>query len=67
MSEETVWRRQKWFPCVDLVPIIPARYVTALIASVGFIIVFALRVNLSMAMVVMANSSAINTNTHLVS
>ena len=49
----------------DLFPFIPARYVLVVIASLGFINVYALRVNLSMAIVTMVNSSA-NHSTRLV-
>ena len=45
---------------------LPARYLMAITGFFGFVIVFALRVNLSMALVVMVNSSA-NASTHLVS
>ena len=41
----------------DVFSCVPARYVVSIAASVGFIIVFGLRVNLSMAMVVMADST----------
>ena len=58
-SKRGCWR-------VDAFPCIPARYVLVVVASFGFIIVFGLRVNLSMAMVVMANSSA-DANSTLVS
>ena len=40
-------RRRDWFPCV------PTRYVLAVMSFLGFVNVYALRVNLSMAIVKM--------------
>ena len=54
-----LWRR-------DLCPSIPARYVLAIIGFLGFVNVYALRVNLSMAIVEMVNNSATH-GTHWVS
>lgn len=42
----------------DCLPFIPARYTLALVSCLGFINVYALRVNLSVAIVQMANSTA---------
>ena len=42
----------------DYCPWIPARYVLAVVSFLGFFIVYALRVNLSMAIVTMVNNSA---------
>ena len=49
----------------DLVPFIPARYVLAMMGFLGFVNVYALRINLSMAIVAMVNTSATH-STHLV-
>ena len=49
----------------DCFPWVPARYVIVIIGALGFVNVYALRVNLSMAIVRMVNSSA-NHSTHLV-
>ncbi len=57
-SLKALWHR-------DLVPFIPARYVLAMMGFLGFVNVYALRINLSMAIVAMVNSSA-NHSTHLV-
>ena len=54
-----LWRR-------DLVPFIPARYVLAIMGFLGFVNVYALRINLSMAIIAMVNTSATH-STHLVS
>ena len=45
------WRR-------DCCPCIPARYTLAIMSFLGFVIIYALRVNLSMAIVIMVNNSA---------
>lgn len=50
----------------DMCPCIPARYVLAIIGFLGFVNVYALRVNLSMAILEMVNDSA-NASTHWVS
>ena len=42
----------------DCLPCIPARYALALVSCLGFINVYALRVNLSVAIVQMDNSTA---------
>lgn len=49
----------------DVLPCFPTRYVIVIITFVGFMIVYALRINLSMAIVAMVNASADN-STHLV-
>ena len=46
-----LWRHD-FFPCI------PARYVLAIMSFFGFVNVYALRVNLSMAIVPMVNNSA---------
>ena len=51
---------------LDLFPCIPARYMLAIMGFLGFVNVYALRINLSMAIIAMVNSSA-NHSTHLVS
>jgi ACS family sodium-dependent inorganic phosphate cotransporter-like MFS transporter 5 len=50
----------------DCCPCIPARYVLAVMGFLGFVNVYALRVNLSMAIIKMVNSSA-NATLHDVS
>ena len=45
-----LWRKD-WFPWF------PARYVLAVMSFLGFVNVYALRVNLSMALVVMVNNT----------
>jgi len=42
----------------DCFPCVPARYVLAIISSLGFVNVYALRVNLSVAIVEMENDTA---------
>ena len=51
------WRR-------NCCPCVPARYVLALIAFLGFCNVYALRVNLSMAIVLMVNTSQVADDGH---
>lgn len=46
----------------DIFPCIPARYVLAVVSSLGFVNVFALRVNLSVAIVQMDVTTATLTN-----
>ena len=55
---QRLWRK-------DLAPSVPARVVLALMGFIGFVNVYALRINLSMAIVVMVNNSA-NSNSRLV-
>ena len=45
------WRR-------DYCPCVPARYTLAIMSFLGFVVLYALRVNLSMAIVIMVNNSA---------
>ena len=45
------WRR-------DYCPCVPARYTLAIMSFLGFVVLYALRVNLSMVIVVMVNNSA---------
>ena len=47
---------------MNLLPCIPARYMMAFASCLGFINVYALRVNLSIAIVQMENSTAIPIN-----
>ena len=54
-----LWRHD-FFPCI------PARYVLAIMGFLGFVNVYALRVNLSMAIVPMVNNSA-NASSNIVS
>ena len=54
----SLWRR-------DLFPVMPARYVLAIMGFLGFFNVYTLRVNLSMAIVAMVNETADPTS-HLV-
>ena len=57
--------RRLWH--TDWCPWIPARYVLAIMSFLGFVNVYVLRVNLSMALVVMINdSSSINVNETIV-
>ena len=51
-SRSRRWLGRDYFPCV------PARYVLAVISSLGFVNVYALRVNLSVAIVEMENDTA---------
>ena len=44
--------------CRDYFPCIPARYVLSLMGCIGFVIVYALRVNMSVALVAMVNETA---------
>lgn len=57
-SSHHFWQR-------DILPCFPTRYVIVIITFVGFMNVYALRINLSMAIVAMVNTSA-NHSTHLV-
>lgn len=43
-------------------PFIPARYVIAVVGCLGFVNVYGLRVNLSVAIVQMVNSTAVHRN-----
>lgn len=61
LSELTPTKPKKgWraFWSYDCLPFIPARYTLALVSCLGFVNVYALRVNLSVAVVQMANSTA---------
>ena len=53
-------RPTRSFSCLrrDHFPCIPARYVLAIMISIGFAIVFGLRVNLSVAIIQMVNGTA---------
>ena len=65
-------KRKQWNKTIrdlwhwDIFPFIPARYMLAIMGFLGFVNVYALRINLSMAIIAMVNSSA-NHSTHLVS
>ena len=48
--------RSLWYE--DLFPVVPARYMLAVMGFLGFFNVYALRVNLSMAIVAMVNETA---------
>ena len=63
-SRAKKYDRKIWL--YDMLPCIPARYVIVIISFLGFVNVYALRINLSMAIVKMVNSSATH-NTRLVS
>lgn len=54
----SVWGALKELWYQDCCPCLPARYILAVMSFLGFVIVYALRVNLSMAIVSMVNSSA---------
>ena len=49
--------------CKDVCPCVPARYVLAMVSCLGFINVYILRVNLSVAIVQMDVTTASITNT----
>lgn len=61
-SRPSPWRRLWGYNCC---PWLPARYVLVMMAFLGFFILYALRTNLSIAIVQMANSTASPTS-HLV-
>ena len=50
--------------CRDYFPCIPARYVLSVMGSLGFLIVYALRVNMSVALVAMVNETASSSGPH---
>ncbi len=50
--------------CRDCFPCIPARYVLSVMGSLGFMIVYALRVNMSVALVAMVNETASSSGPH---
>lgn len=54
-GQKKFWRAAWGFDCL---PCIPARYTLAMVSCLGFINVYALRVNLSVAIVQMDNSTA---------
>ena len=56
---------RRYFWQYDFAPCMPARYVLVVISCLGFINVYALRGNLSMAIVAMTNSTT-NSSSHLV-
>ena len=57
VSEASGTSSARWWR-FDCLPCIPARYVLAVVSCLGFVNVYALRVNLSVAIVQMANSTA---------
>ena len=63
-NNERESRRYFWH--YNVCPCLPSRYAVVAIAFLGFVNVYALRTNLSMAIVAMVNSSA-NASTHFVS
>lgn len=66
-EEENIsnWAALKELWRTDCLPCIPARYVLAFITFFGFVNVYALRVNLSMAIVEMVNTSANSSSHHV--
>ena len=50
--------------CRDYFPCIPARYVLSVMGCIGFLIVYALRVNMSVALVAMVNETASSSGPH---
>ena len=54
----------RYYCCRDYFPCIPARYVLSVMGSLGFLIVYALRVNISVALVAMVNETASSSGPH---
>ena len=50
--------------CRDYFPCVPARYIMSIMGCFGFLIVYALRVNMSVALVAMVNESASSERPH---
>ena len=48
----------RYYCCRDYFPCIPARYILSVMGCLGFVIVYALRVNMSVALVAMVNETA---------
>lgn len=57
LGEESLKAKAKRVWYTDCLPCIPARYMLALVSCLGFVNVYALRVNLSVAIVQMDNST----------
>ena len=51
-------REIRYYCCRDYFPCFPARYIFSIMGCFGFLIVYALRVNMSVALVAMVNESA---------
>lgn len=56
------WEAAKMLWHQDCCPCLPARYILAVMSFFGFVIVYALRVNLSMAIVAMVSNSSNETD-----
>ena len=53
-----------YYCCRDYFPCIPARYILSVMGCIGFVIVYALRVNMSVALVAMVNETATSNKAH---
>ena len=53
-----------YYCCRDYFPCIPARYILSVMGCIGFVIVYALRVNMSVALVAMVNETATSDKAH---
>lgn len=53
-----------YYCCRDYFPCVPARYVLSVMGCIGLVIVYALRVNMSVALVAMVNESASSEGPH---
>ena len=65
LSRENYWSGLKELWHQDCCPCIPARYILAIMGFFGFVNVYALRVNLSMAIIEMVNTSANGSSPHV--
>ena len=65
LSRESYWSGLKELWRQDCCPCIPARYILAIMGFWGFVNVYALRVNLSMAIIEMVNTSANGSSHHV--
>ena len=54
----------RYYCCRDFFPCIPARYLLPIMGCIGFMIVYALRVNMSVALVAMVNGTASSSGPH---
>ena len=57
-------RDVRYYCCRDYFPCIPARYILSVMGCIGFVIVYALRVNMSVALVAMVNETATSDRAH---